>query len=82
MVAVFQNVHEIHMGSADPSCLSLMVSYVSWMQNKYESCFLIWLGSLCLSMGELRSLVLRSIDEQCLLLPLFRCYYSVGSPHL
>lgn len=54
MVAGFQNVHEIHMGSADPSRLSLVVSYVSWMQNKYEACFLIWLGSLCLSMGELR----------------------------
>lgn len=50
------------------SCLFWLVGYVSWLQQKYGSCFLVHAVSLCYFIGELRSLVLRVINS---------CYFVV-----
>lgn len=50
-------------------CLSLMLRYVSWMQQKGGSCFHVQSISLYLFIGETRPpLLLRIFSEQCLLI--------------
>ena len=50
-------------------CLSLRLKCVSCIQQKVGSCFCIHSLSLCLFIGELSPLILRDINDPCLLIP-------------
>ena len=66
-------------GSVYLWCLFLMVMCVSWMHNKNGSCFLIQSVSLYLFIGgvEMRSLILRFTNKQCLSISLILTLLSI-----
>lgn len=56
----------------------LMLGCVSWVLQKNGSCFGIHSVSLCLFIWTLRQLMLRDINEQCLLIPdTFCCVFPL-----
>ena len=52
-------------------CLSFSLKWVSCMQQNVGSCLCNQFVSLCLFIGELSPLILRDIEEQSLLLPVY-----------